>query len=264
LYVWDLPSAVLYKWCHRLLKDRIYEGKGGYLFVRFETNSVLKLLYPCSRYSPNKCLICGGSYDDHLELWWSKHLYSPYDQYLDKTYNEALTIRDEQAASEQQRRRRRRSSSNNNNRQFADAAGKQRNNSNGNRRSSSFVKTSSAAPLQTLSDPPRFDFHKRYVKDVTDVLRGVRDTRERRELVRKHLPSHQRNFLLIPTTDVTYVAPSLGGYDATLPKKDYTTKDSLIDLCNVMMYSCIDAVINLQRWEFANNKQKKSRASHRI
>lgn len=30
-YVWDAPSALLYKWCHYLLKDHIYEGKGGYL-----------------------------------------------------------------------------------------------------------------------------------------------------------------------------------------------------------------------------------------
>lgn len=30
-YVWDAPSALFYKWCHHLLKDHIYEGKGGYL-----------------------------------------------------------------------------------------------------------------------------------------------------------------------------------------------------------------------------------------
>jgi hypothetical protein len=29
LFVWDAPSALLYKWCHHLLKDNLIEGKGG-------------------------------------------------------------------------------------------------------------------------------------------------------------------------------------------------------------------------------------------
>lgn len=28
-YIWDVPSAMLHKWCHHLLKDCIYEGLGG-------------------------------------------------------------------------------------------------------------------------------------------------------------------------------------------------------------------------------------------
>lgn len=101
-FVWDAPSALFYKWCHHLLKDSLIEGKGGHMvssfpvcyplptffsvnwssdtthvtqqYVRFESNSILQLLYPCSRYSPNECIVCGGSYPDHLELWWSKNL----------------------------------------------------------------------------------------------------------------------------------------------------------------------------------------------
>ena len=30
LYVWDAPSALLHKWCHHLLKDCVYEGRGGH------------------------------------------------------------------------------------------------------------------------------------------------------------------------------------------------------------------------------------------
>lgn len=29
LYVWDLPSAILYHWCSHLMKDCVYEGRGG-------------------------------------------------------------------------------------------------------------------------------------------------------------------------------------------------------------------------------------------
>ena len=30
-YIWDAPSALFYKWCHHLLKDNLYEGKGGHM-----------------------------------------------------------------------------------------------------------------------------------------------------------------------------------------------------------------------------------------
>jgi hypothetical protein len=30
-YIWDAPSALFYKWCHHLVKDHIYEGKGGHM-----------------------------------------------------------------------------------------------------------------------------------------------------------------------------------------------------------------------------------------
>lgn len=56
---------------------------------------MLQLLYPCSRYSPNRCLVCGGSFPDHLELWWSKHAYAPFDRHLDGTYCNALIVNEE-------------------------------------------------------------------------------------------------------------------------------------------------------------------------
>lgn len=38
LYIWDVPSALLYHWCRHLLKDAVYEGRGGKK-VRFLLNS---------------------------------------------------------------------------------------------------------------------------------------------------------------------------------------------------------------------------------
>jgi hypothetical protein len=29
LYVWDAPSALLHAWCQRLMRDSVYEGRGG-------------------------------------------------------------------------------------------------------------------------------------------------------------------------------------------------------------------------------------------
>ena len=31
MFLWDAPSALLYKWCNHLLKDNLYEGRGGKL-----------------------------------------------------------------------------------------------------------------------------------------------------------------------------------------------------------------------------------------
>ena len=243
-YIWDFPSALLYVWCHRLLRDRVYEGKGGYIFVRYESNSILKLLYPCNRYSPNKCMICGGSYEDHLELWWSKHLYSPFDLYLDQTYNDALTIKEEEARTKRQRSRRNHS-------------GIQRNQTrrkSSNRQSS--VKKSSAAPLQILSEPPKFCYHKRYVEDVSEIIRGIKDSKERRKRIKEKFPG-KSNHLMVSADDVTYIAPHVGGYANKI--ENYTRKDAFIDICAIMLYGCVDATIKLQHWEFRRKKARKNR-----
>jgi hypothetical protein len=29
LYLWDAPSALLHKWCHHLIRDCVFEGRGG-------------------------------------------------------------------------------------------------------------------------------------------------------------------------------------------------------------------------------------------
>jgi hypothetical protein len=49
-------------------------------------------LYPLSRHSPDRCLLCKGNFQDHLTLWWSKHLYSAYDNILERTYVEGVTF----------------------------------------------------------------------------------------------------------------------------------------------------------------------------
>lgn len=89
VYLWDAPSALLFFWTNHLLKDCIIEGRGGRKFVRIEPGSILQLLYPSrKRYSPDKCMLCGGSFRDHLLLWWTKcnGLYTPFDLQLDRVY----------------------------------------------------------------------------------------------------------------------------------------------------------------------------------
>lgn len=66
-------------------------------FVRIKPGSILQQLYPLNQHNPDKCMLCGGSSRDHLTLWWSKHLYTPYDLHLDKVYNEGVFVREEPA-----------------------------------------------------------------------------------------------------------------------------------------------------------------------
>ena len=40
-YIWDLPSALLHRWCHHLLKDCVYEGLGG--------RKVCKVIFHCKK-----------------------------------------------------------------------------------------------------------------------------------------------------------------------------------------------------------------------
>jgi len=49
LFIWDAPSALLYKWCHHLLKDHLIEGKGGRM-VGF-----LSVGYSDLTYHPSTC-----------------------------------------------------------------------------------------------------------------------------------------------------------------------------------------------------------------
>jgi hypothetical protein len=125
-YIWDAPSALLHRWCHHLQRDCIYEGtwgrvqpfrhlefhcclrrlpcqiawnnilasvlagRGGKRFVRVRPGSMLQLLHPCNRYSPDRCILCGGCYQDHLILGWAKHLYKPFDRLMDRMYDDSL------------------------------------------------------------------------------------------------------------------------------------------------------------------------------
>jgi hypothetical protein len=51
---------------------------------------MLQLLYPCNRYSPDRCILCGGCYKDHLTLGWAKHRYKPFDRLMDNMHGDGL------------------------------------------------------------------------------------------------------------------------------------------------------------------------------
>lgn len=100
LFVWDGMSASRYHVCKRLLRDNVYEGLGGKKFVRIRPRSILASLYPLSRHGPDRCLICGQSFRNHLTNRWFPRLYTPYDLYLDDVRNAGASVRGTEADSD--------------------------------------------------------------------------------------------------------------------------------------------------------------------
>ena len=61
-------------------------------FMLIPPGSLLQLVYPCDQYSPDSCLWCGGSHEDHVALAWSKkYLYTPFDLLLDRVKQDATS-----------------------------------------------------------------------------------------------------------------------------------------------------------------------------
>ncbi|CAB9501989.1 expressed unknown protein [Seminavis robusta] len=200
-FVWDGPSALLHRWCHHLLKDCVYEGLGGKKFVRIEPGSVLQLLYPCSRYSSDRCMICGGTYRDHLTLWWAKQLYTPLDQYLDKTYQRAVVLETHSS-----------SSSSHSHKRSSPRRTRPSGSTLGGRRRRSTVGKPKPAPT-TISPTKVFAFHRHYVTDVNTLTEGIKNKKERRQKLRKELTkmSHKAGPMevrILAENKVTYVVPS--------------------------------------------------------
>jgi hypothetical protein len=153
---------------------------------------MLQLLYPCSRYSPNRCLVCGGSFPDHLELWWSKHSYAPFDRHLDGTYSNALILNEEVDQSSTKSRR-------------GGRGGKTK-----------------AAQVQTTV-APSYAFHRGYVLDISQELKPenesspVADYALRLEKVKEKIAkektwsggSNVRLLSLFST--IAYAVPDVGG-----------------------------------------------------
>ena len=68
------------------------EGKGGKKYVRIQPGSMLEVLYPCSQWAPDRCVLCGDSFGAHLKQWWRGQWDKPFDQFLDRSLWDAVTM----------------------------------------------------------------------------------------------------------------------------------------------------------------------------
>ena len=93
-FVWNVPSAICYHWGARLKDRHTTEGRGGIKYVRIDEKGLLKYFWPCSRFQPDACAICGHSWHDHLLLRWPTKG-SALDTYLDA--KQSLTIKEKES-----------------------------------------------------------------------------------------------------------------------------------------------------------------------
>jgi hypothetical protein len=112
---------------------------------------MLQLLYPCSQYSADKCLLCGGKFRDHLTLRWSKHFYTPFDRHLDRVHHDGVVnavVNDDNHVKTKHNR-------------------------------------ASTSPPPTQSTSADFCYHFRYVLDITHLLQGIQNRRDRSRILQR-------------------------------------------------------------------------------
>jgi hypothetical protein len=169
-------------------------------------------------------MVCGGDFNSHLELWWSKHLYSPFDQYLDRTYENALTISEGKH------------STNRNHNNYKS--------SNKTRGSGSRGSNNKQSSDPEVTGTPSFAFHKRYVQDVSDIVDNVQERKEQLRLMKTRLtaskPDQAYQMVRVPATGVTYVAPG------AVKGSSYNRKAALVDLLRTLILGSVDDMIYVQ------------------
>jgi len=72
-FLWDLFSLFKYRETTFRAQKNTFEGKGGKKFVRIQPNTLLEKWYPelrAGKLRTDKCMLCGYSWEDHLEYWW--------------------------------------------------------------------------------------------------------------------------------------------------------------------------------------------------
>lgn len=114
-------------------------------------------------------------------------MYTPYDRHLDKTYNDALVVND---VNDDQK------------------------NKNSKRAQKSAVE---------VTGPPIYAFHRRYVLDVSNWIRGIPEKQEKIERIRQRLErekpwlGNSRLRFMKEYPDVAYAIPDIVGDDEKQP-----------------------------------------------
>jgi hypothetical protein len=110
-------------------------------------------------------------------------MYTPYDRHLDKTYNDALVVNEDQD------------------------------------KKSKRTQTSAVE----VTGPPLYAFHRRYVLDVSNWIRGISDPQEKIKIVQQRLvkerpwPGGSRLRFMKENHEAAYVIPDIVGDDEKQP-----------------------------------------------
>lgn len=180
---------------------------------------MLQLLYPCSQYSSDRCLLCGGTFRDHLTLWWAKHLYTPFDRFVDRVYRDGVVREIE--------------SSNDN-----------------------YSRKMKALPSVLNEPTTEYAFHRRYVLDISHVLRGITSQQQRTRVTQRELAKwhpgiatdrmQQRRFsALNDGSVVSYAIPKEIAYEQYLKKSKPMTVATWL-IVREMFLAAVERLMDLE------------------
>ena len=161
----------------------------SFKFVRIKPNSVLEKLYPPSQHVPDRCLVCGYSFDNHLKAWWFPHLYSPFDRHLDDIYEAYAVSTDADQNNINKKKARTHHPPKNNQQKYP-----QRNNSYESKptyAAQAESMDSGMRPMYNDSKQPyrTREFHKRYVEDISNEPNVTK--KKRRKTLHARNPSNK-------------------------------------------------------------------------
>ena len=199
---------------------------------------MLQLLYPCNQYCADKCLLCGGTFRDHLTLWWAKNLYTPYDLYLDHVYKDGVvqTMAEDDSCT---------------------------------KTTKIYSKTSSKIP-----NAVDFCYHRRYVLDVPHFLKGVKRQGDKTRILHREISQRYQHVLGSKAVDkmeqrrsvpggtmskqqpIKYIIPR-AHFDADFLRKTGPTK---VAIWLFAREQCLDAVDKLLDIE-ASDEERSKRSS---
>ena len=131
---------------------------------------MLQLLYPCSRYSVDKCVLCGGTFRDHLTLWWSKNLYTPFDRYLDQIYRDSVTKPVIESV-----------------------------HINGKR---NYLIKSESPAFDHDQKTEELGYHRQYVLDITTLFDNIQKPREKANQLLRTIRQHYRSYSTVPQMSI--------------------------------------------------------------
>ena len=201
--------------------------------------SILESLYPPSNHGPDKCLICGLSFRDHLQCWWYPHLYSSYDRHLDEIRRNGIVY--------------------DNNNQEGDVLRSKEKSSGQNLSYSSIrrnVYETGLSPIFSQSNNKgndnksgRLSYHSRYVREVNNSDQNNKKPQSQNRITRKSFRAKKRKSF----DKDGYETLTVAGLKYSVPMvqfdKNNNVGDFLLVTARVFTLTKLDQLLWIQRFE---------------
>ena len=219
--------------------------------MRIEPGSILQLLYPCSRYSPDRCLVCGGTFRDHLTLWWANNLYTPFDNYMDRVYAKGVKLEPTFPLATTQTRK--------------PSRPLRPKRSSYSRKKYNSPKRKTPAPVEMTK---LFAFHRQYVVDVETIMDGTTDKEQRKKKLHKELKKARMKadspleIRMFTERRFFYVIPAVENTGSKKNKSEQQKPPSpALMLARAMVLNALDDMIGIQENENDRIRTKKQHDS---